>query len=108
MIDIGKMRHKIAIQRQSQKENEYGISSIIWADICSIWANVDNLYGKEYWNAKEYSAENALTFVIRYSACKDLQLSDRIKFGGKLYNILSIDNILYRNEVLKIKAIEVE
>ena len=69
---------------------------------------MNNLYGKEYWEAKQYSAENTVEFVMRYSACKDLSVNGyRLKQGDKLFNITLIDNVLYRNEILKIKAIEV-
>lgn len=49
--------------------------------------------------------ERTVEFVIRYSACRDLTEKDRILFRGNLYNISSIDNVMYRNEYLKIKAV---
>lgn len=101
------MDKRITIQRYEEYEDEHGISREAWIDLCTVWCSMNNLYGKEYWDAKQYGAENTVEFVIRYSACKDLSVKDRIKRGAKLFNIKSVDNIMYKNETLKIKALEV-
>ena len=106
-MKIGKLNQRVTIQRYMEYEDEYGISKQDWVDLCTVWCSMNNLYGKEYWEAKQYKAENTVEFVIRYNACKDLSVKDRIKQGDKLFNITSIDNVLYRNETLKIKALEV-
>lgn len=103
----GKLDKRITIQRNEPKVDEHGVSKRQWKDIKTVWAKVNNLYGKEYWEAKKYEAENTVEFTIRYSACKDLSIKDRIKFRDKIFNIISIDNFMYRNESLKIKAKEV-
>lgn len=101
------MNHRITIQRYVEYEDEHGISREEWVDLKTVWCSKNNLFGKEYWAAKEYNAENTMEFVIRYSACKDLSVKDRLKQGEKLFNITSVDNVQYKNETLKIKAIEV-
>lgn len=106
-MDIGKLKHRIIIQRGEDFEDEKGVSKTQWLNIATVWASVNNLHGKEYWEAKKYEAENTVEFVIRYSACKDICINDRIVFKDIVYNISAIDNILYKNEVIKIKAMAV-
>lgn len=101
------LNRRITIQRQQSYEDEDGIAKETWQDKYYIWAGVNNLYGKEYWEAKRYEAENAVTFTVRFAACPDLKVSDRVLFDGRIYNINSIDNVLYKNEILKIKAVAV-
>lgn len=105
-METGKLNKRITIQRQVESKqgnfNTYG-----WQDYKNIWANVNNLFGREYWSAKEYNAENTVVFTIRWNACKDLSIKDRILFQGRLFNISSIDNIQYSNDDVKIKAMEV-
>ena len=101
------LNHRVTIQRYAEYEDDHGISREDWVDLKTAWCSMNNLYGKEYWEAKQYNAENTIEFVIRYSACKDLSVKDRLKKNDRLFNITSIDNVMYRNEVLKIKAIEV-
>ena len=106
-MNIGMLKHKITIQRYAEYEDEHHISKEDWIDLKTVWCSMNNLYGKEYWEAKQYGAENTVEFIIRYSACKDLSVKDRLKKDDKLFNITSINNVMYRNQVLKIKAVEV-
>lgn len=104
---VSRLNHRVTIQRYAEYEDDHGISREGWVDLKTVWCSMNNLYGKEYWEAKQYSAENTIEFVIRYNACKDLSVKDRLKQGNKLFNITSIDNVLYKNEIFKIKALEV-
>jgi SPP1 family predicted phage head-tail adaptor len=106
-MNIGRLNHRVTIQRNIEYEDEHGITIEEWTDLNTVWCSMNNLHGKEYWEAKQYSAENTIEFVIRYNACKDLSIKDRLKQGNKLFNITSIDNVLYKNEIFKIKALEV-
>lgn len=105
---VTKLTKRITIQRKIEKENEStGVTKEEWSDLKTIWAGMNNLYGKEYWTAKQYGAENTIEFTIRYCACPDLSQKDRIKFNGRVFNITSVDNVQYKNETIKIKAVEV-
>jgi SPP1 family predicted phage head-tail adaptor len=50
--------------------------------------------------------ENTVKFTIRY--LEGIDTSMRILFKNKPYNIISLDNIKYRNKFIEIKAIEVD
>lgn len=106
-MNPGRLNHRVTIQRYREYEDERGISREGWVDLKTVWCSKNNLYGKEYWSAKEYNVENTVEFIIRYNACKDLSIKDRLKQGDKLFNIISIDNVMYKNEILKIKVMEV-
>ena len=106
-MEIGKLRHRITIQKNEEYEDENGFIKSDWVTKATVWASVNNLHGKEYWEAKKYKAENTVEFIIRYSACKDISVKDRIVFKDTVYNISSVDNILYKNETIKIKAVAV-
>lgn len=103
-MNPGMLKHRITIQRYIEHEDLHGITQNEWVDLKTVWGAMNNLFGKEYWEAKKYKEENTVEIVIRYGACKDLTVKDRIKAYGIVYNIKSIDNVCYRNEVLKIKA----
>nr|WP_303244225.1 phage head closure protein [uncultured Cellulosilyticum sp.] len=106
-MDIGKLNKRITIERQSEVEDEYGVSKISWVPLKTVWCSINGLYGREYWEAKKYEAENTLSISIRYASCADITTKDRVNFNGKLFNIQHIDNIQFRNEVLKLKVSEV-
>ena len=106
-MNPGELNKRITIQRCTDYEDDNNINKQKWEDMITIWSSMNNLQGKEFWEAKKYKAENTVEFVIRYSSCPDISIKDRIKHKNLLYNIFSIDNVLYKNEVLKIKATEV-
>lgn len=105
-MKIGDLRHRITLQKYIETTDQEGFSTQEWQDIATVWASVENLYGREYWQAAAIQAENTVKFTIRYR--KDIDNTMRIKFQNKLYNIISVDNIKYRNEYIEIKAKEVE
>lgn len=106
-MNPGELKHKVIIQRQVDEEDEKDISHCTWIDLKTVWCAINNLYGREYWTAKQYKAENTVQFIIRYGACNDLSAKDRISWNGKLFNISSIDNVKYENKFIKIRAMEV-
>lgn len=120
-MNIGELRHKVTIQRYRKTRGEDLVMKMEYVDVKIVWAKVNNLFGKEYWTAKEYAAENTVEFTMRYGSVKNIpendepngslrviSLKDRLVFRGAVYNITSIDNVLYGNQYVKIKGIAVE
>lgn len=106
-MNPGELNKRITIQREVKVKDENHITSTEWQDVKSCWAKVNNLYGKEKWNAKQYDMENSLKFEIRYSSYPVLTAKDRIKWNDRLFNIINIDNIMYGNKTLIITAQEI-
>lgn len=100
------LRHKIILQKLTTSTNENGFEEEVWEDYLTVWAGVSNLYGREYFEAAALQAEKTVKFTVRF--IKDITESMRILFEGKQYNIISIDNIKYRNRYMEVKALEVE
>lgn len=69
-------------------------------------ANVNSISGKEYMAAAHPVEEGEVTFEIRY--CKDLADLNTteyfIMFRGERYDISYIDNYLFGDDTLKIRA----
>ncbi|MHB9909364.1 phage head closure protein [Clostridium botulinum] len=119
-VDIGKMDKRITIQKFSPTQNENGFDIEKWIDYKTVWASMNNLWGKEFYAAKSTNSENTIEFIVRYS--KDLEKINSKEYRIKTikdknatkekdkyryFDITFIDNIKYENKWLKIKAIEV-
>ena len=87
MIEL--MRERITIQKSSTKKDGTGNHTLVWSDHYKCYSYVNNLSGKEYWEAKQVNAETELDFVIR--SCSEISALDtehfRILFRGNIYNI---------------------
>ncbi len=104
MIEL--MRERITFQRSEAGTDKDGNHVLNWADYYSCAAYVNNLSGKEYWEAAQVNAQTEINFVIRY--CSEVSVMDtehyRILFGGRIYNISFIDNVQYKNKTMKIRV----
>lgn len=111
-MNIGNLNKKITIQKQGEiqyNENGFPINPDGFVDFKTVWASINNLWGKEFYAAKAVNAENTVEFVVRYN--RDLTVINtkeyRILWNNRKFNITFIDNIKYENKWLKIKASEV-
>ena len=55
MIEL--MRERIMIQKSSTKKDGTGNHTLVWSDHYKCYSYVNNLSGKEYWEAKQVNAE---------------------------------------------------
>lgn len=105
-MKIGSLNKRITIQRFEVIVNENGFEEEKWIDVKTVWAGVSNLYGREFFEAAAVQMENTVKFTLRYLPGIDTTM--RILFNNTHYNILSVDNIKYRNRFVEIMAAEVD
>ena len=103
-MQIGIMRERILIQKRVVHTDSIGNHTSSWEDFEKRWAYANHLSGSEYWAAAQVQAQDSLYFLIRCDR-RTRQIDTvnfRIQFREQIYNIQAIDNVQYRNEVLKI------
>jgi SPP1 family predicted phage head-tail adaptor len=105
LMEISALSKRITLQELKTNINENGFEIEEWIDFKTVWAAVSNLHGREYYEAAAVQMENTVKFTIRY--LEGIDTSMRILFKNKPYNIISLDNIKYRNKFIEIKAMEV-
>ena len=103
---LGEWKERITIQRSTLGNDKAGNHVVSWEDHFSCSAYVNNLSGKEYWEAAQVNAQKDVYFIIRY--CSEVSAMDtehyRVLFRGQVYNITFIDNVRYQNKTLKLRA----
>ena len=106
-MNAGAYRERVVIQKNSITEDEIGNKKPIWTDYFKGHAYMNNLSGAEYWEAAQTQSQNTVVFIFRYH--RKLSLINTKEYqlihNGKSYNISSIDNVQYKNEIIKIRAI---
>lgn len=106
-MDAGMYREHIIIEKATGEERDKAGNVVVnWDVYFKSYAYVNNLNGKEYWAASQVQAEDTVQFIFRYhEKFRSMDTKHyRINWKGKLYNIIFIDNVKYRNETVKIKA----
>ncbi|WP_026478169.1 phage head closure protein [Alkaliphilus transvaalensis] len=104
-MEIGALRHRITFQKKTIAINHNGFEIETWEDVKSIWSAASNLHGREFYEAAQVKAEHTVKFTFRY--LKGIDPSMEIRFNGKRYNIIAIDNIKYKNRFIEVRAQEV-
>ena len=105
-MKIAEMNERIVIQKSRMETDTIGNHTLKWFDYYYCWARVDNVSGKEFWEAAQHNAQDSLYFTIRhFSPVHDLDTTHyRVKFRGQIYNITFIDHSQYKNKMLRLMA----
>ncbi|EJO5347032.1 phage head closure protein [Clostridium sporogenes] len=119
-VKIGQLNKRITIQKYNTYQNDNGFDIEDWQPYKTVWASMNNLWGKEFYAAKATNSENTVEFIVRYSKklekinSKEYRIktikdknATKEKDKYRYFDITFIDNIKYENKWLKIKAIEV-
>ncbi len=103
---ISMMGERIIIQKSTAGNDKHGNRILAWEDYYRCYAYVNGLSGNEYWAAAQTNSQDEIVFSVRY--CRKLSVLDsehyRIIFRDKIYNISFVDNVQYRNKMLKIRT----
>lgn len=103
----GKMRHRVTFQRRQSGKDAYGKENGPYADLATIWAEVEPLTGREFFASLQVQSEKAIRVRCRWQQkLSDLTTKDRAAFNGRLFDIQSTINVLERNVELQIMCIE--
>jgi len=108
-VNIGRMNKKITIQRYTETTGEWDNTVNDWIDLTTVWASINSLFGREFWEAKQANLENTINIIIRYQKVfKDIDTREyRIKWDDKFYNIIHVDNPSFENKYLILKCVEI-
>ncbi len=98
---IGKLRHRIAIQRYVQGESEIGDPIQYWDTLCHAWASIEPISGREFWEAERIAAEITHKVTMRPTETRTIP-KDRIVFDSRILEIVSVLDIEERGRELNL------
>ena len=107
-MNASMLKNKITIQKKAAVADDIGRISEVWSDYMAVHAYANRLSGQELIVAAANGQQDTVTFSVRYCrASADLNSNDfRIIFMGRIFNILTVDNVMFLNKELKIRAVE--
>lgn len=106
-MDSGAYTQKISIEKLSHSYDSIGNPIEKWEPFKKTYAYMNGLSGKEYWEAATLNAEKTVDFVCRWKKFFDEMdtRNYRIVWKKKVFNIKTIDNIQFKNDIVKIRAV---
>jgi SPP1 family predicted phage head-tail adaptor len=65
---IGRLRHRVTLQRRTGAANAFNEPTDTWTDIATVSAGVEPISGREYFAAQQVQSEVSHRVTIRYLA----------------------------------------
>jgi len=95
MIDPGTLNDRITLQRSAitdDPDSAFPVES--FTTIATVWAKYRPTGGREFREGSVATAEERATFTILHR--DDLDSADRLIFAGKVWNIVSVARVGWR------------
>jgi len=91
-----KARNKISIQARTDVLDDYGGSTVTWAEVYNSWAVIEPMGGREAFLSQQLQSRITHSMTIRYlAALKDTATAAkyRVLFDGRIFSVKFIKNI---------------
>lgn len=92
---IGRLRHRLALQTETQTQGATGEVTSTYATATTVWGSLVPLSGRELETAKQISEEITYKAVIRYYS--GLASEYRISHDSRTFEIVNIRNFEERD-----------
>lgn len=103
-MKIGDLRHRITLQKLEMVQNAYGEMTETWTDVSTVWASVNPISAREFFQAETVNSEITHKILIRYR--ENVKPSMRVKFKDRIFFIQSVINFNEKNEALQLMCKE--
>ncbi len=106
-MNAGAYRERIVIERGRVDGDGIGNRVQAWEEYYRCHAYMNNLSGKEYWEAAQVQSQDTVIFILRYHRMLEALDSKQYRIRGRrgIYDIIAVDNVQYKNEQIKIRAV---
>ena len=99
----GKLRHEVTIQKPIVTV-ALGEPNTSWETFDTAWASIEPLRGREYWEAAKINSEITAKVTLRWR--RDVKPQMRLKYGPRVFDIVSIVDRDERNQMLELMVTE--
>jgi SPP1 family predicted phage head-tail adaptor len=86
----GRMSERVTLLLKSVARDALGGETITWTDQGDVWAEVEQLAGREYFSAYQVNPESTTRFRFRYDDAPTITQAWRLEWRGQQYDI---DNV---------------
>lgn len=87
MLKVQDLDQRITLQRRVVVQDVYGQDTITWTDIATVWAQCQQLRGREFFAAAQTQQESSVKVRIRYRT--DVDQTCRLIWRGVNHDITS-------------------
>lgn len=85
---IGGMRHRLKIEKKTVTQDTLGDRVESWETVATVWARIEDLRGREFFEAERVASEVTTRIRIRYRG--DIDTTMRCLWEDKVYDIQAV------------------
>lgn len=104
-MNPGQYDKRILIQKKIVEHDSYNQPIEVWKDKHELYASIVNTGGGEFYAAQKLNAQTTAVFKTRFN--KLVTVLDRIKYNGRIFEILWVNDVDEKHVELQISAKEV-
>lgn len=106
-MNASELRHRVTIQEFVEQVDEYGTpTGQAWQDVCTVWAAVEPIQGREYILLQNTQSELTARIRIRYRP--GIKPAMRVVYGDRIFDIQSVIDPEERHIELQLMCKEVK
>lgn len=99
-MNAGLLRHRVWLQRADTTADGQGGFTVAWRDVCQLWAQIKPSSGNETYRYGQLYPTMTHQVTLRYHP--EVHVKDRLAWGTRVFEILSVRNIDERNQILEL------
>lgn len=103
-MQAGRLRQRVRIQEPVDAQNGLGEMIRAWSTVATVWAAVEPLRGREFFDAEQVQAEISHRVRLRYRPGVDATM--RVLFGSRVFQIQSVIDVDERRRELQLMCRE--
>lgn len=101
---IGKLRHRITLQTPTLTQDSLGVVSETWSDTATVYAQIEAISGREFFDAARVNAE--VTHRVRIRHRPGIVPAMRVLAGDRTLDIHSVLDVDGRKRELTLMCVE--
>jgi SPP1 family predicted phage head-tail adaptor len=90
-MQAGRLDQRVTIKQKVAVQDTFGGETVTWSDVCSVWAQVSPISGREYLQGKQLQEEQMVRIRIRHRA--GVVPAMRVHLGSRTFDIIDVQNI---------------
>ncbi len=102
-LDPGELDQLVYFETSTGTQDGYGHETKNWVPYATEWAKVRGLGGREFFAAMQTGQEHTIEVIVR--ARPDLDLTMRLVWNGKPYDLTGVTAFGYRQSWLRFMAL---
>lgn len=87
-MKVGRMRYRVMFLKSTEMYDDDGNIADDWSPVCSVWADIENVNGREFFGSGQNMTEVTSKIYIRYRA--DINAKMRATDGERHFEIISV------------------